>query len=337
MRTLVHRGQYLNILNMTRICCIYEGEKLAGVCGAIFLTTAAWEAFPTTGPLLNTADCVIPCQREKPRQCTSHAKRRISLPQLHLDCLVHGVGSVVSTYLAFSGPEIRGTSSRPAPAPPPAGPTTCQIMLTDGEPSLALLPTRFRKLIWVKRGDYLITSTSAGDFETSAGETGKVRHRVEHILNKDQIKHLKKRELWPADDAFGGALLAAGAGSSGPRDGWGGAVADGGGSSDSGGGKEMGAAAIEETGNCGGEVAAAAATAKKEAGSGVKVGGDGAGEVPSGAGRGEQEGDEDEEEEEEEEDDMSDLFVNNNRAAMMQLRVDHEDDEEDSDSDSDEE
>lgn len=47
-------------------------------------------------------------------------------------------------------------------------------MLATGEPALALLPTRFRKLIWVKRGDFLITSTSAGDFETSAGEAGKV-------------------------------------------------------------------------------------------------------------------------------------------------------------------
>ncbi|CAN0053103.1 unnamed protein product [Ectocarpus fasciculatus] len=209
-------------------------------------------------------------------------------------------------------------------------------MLANGEPSLALLPTRFRKLIWVKRGDYLITSTSAGDFETSAGETGKVRHRVEHILNKDQIKHLKKQELWPADDAFGGARLAAGAGSSCPRDGWGDAVAGGGGSSDDGGGKGMGAAAIEGKSDGGGEVAAAATTAEKDVGSGVKVGADGAaGEIMSGAVRGEEGGDEEEEEEEEEEDDMSDLFVNNNRAAMMQLRVDHEDDEEDSDSDSD--
>lgn len=48
-------------------------------------------------------------------------------------------------------------------------------MLASGEQALAILPTKFRKLIWVKRGDYLITSTSAGDFETSAGEAGKVR------------------------------------------------------------------------------------------------------------------------------------------------------------------
>lgn len=58
----------------------------------------------------------------------------------------------------------------------PPDPTTKprQIVLASGEQALAILPTRFRKLIWVKRGDYLITSTSAGDFETSAGEAGKV-------------------------------------------------------------------------------------------------------------------------------------------------------------------
>ena len=58
--------------------------------------------------------------------------------------------------------------------PVPTRHTFGQIMLATGEPALALLPTRFRKLIWVKRGDFLITSTSAGDFETSAGEAGKV-------------------------------------------------------------------------------------------------------------------------------------------------------------------
>lgn len=41
-----------------------------------------------------------------------------------------------------------------------------EVELDDGAQSLALLPTRFRKLIWVKRGDYLLVSSSAGDIET---------------------------------------------------------------------------------------------------------------------------------------------------------------------------
>ncbi|CAN0591654.1 unnamed protein product, partial [Ectocarpus sp. 12 AP-2014] len=80
--------------------------------------------------------------------------------------------SVTDDYLN-STPEP-GENEEIALAQAPRGSNIIEIMLANGEPSLALLPTRFRKLIWVKRGDYLITSTSAGDFETSAGEMGKV-------------------------------------------------------------------------------------------------------------------------------------------------------------------
>ncbi|CAM9497649.1 unnamed protein product [Pylaiella littoralis] len=233
--------------------------------------------------------------------------------------------SVTDDYLN-STPEP-GENEEIALAQAPRGSNIIEIMLATGEPALALLPTRFRKLIWVKRGDYLITSTSAGIFETSAGEAGKVRHRVEHILNKDQIKHLKKRHLWPADDAFGGTLFAAGQGSGTSRDGSGGAMAGegGGGSTDSRGGD----AAASEVAECG-------AGKGRAAGAEEVVNGDAGGGRTEEKGTGGEE-QEEEEEEEEEEDDMSDLFVNNNRVAMMQLRTDQEDDEEDSDSDSDSE
>eukprot|EP00903_Cladosiphon_okamuranus_P020028 g18396.t1 len=223
--------------------------------------------------------------------------------------------SVTDDYLN-STPEPR-ENEEIALAQAPRGSNIIEIMLATGEPSLALLPTRFRKLIWVKRGDFLITSTSAGDFETSAGEAGKVRHRVEHILNKDQIKHLKKRGLWPGDGAFGGALPAAGPGSGTPRESWGDAIAAKGDDSGSGGDGADGRK------GSGGE---AASRAGGLAGSdGAHGGGETGPGVESGMGG----------EEEEEEEDMSDLFVNNNRVAMMQLRIDHEDDEEDSNSDSD--
>ena len=150
---------------------------------------------------------------------------------------------------------------------------------------------------------------------------------MEHILNKDQIKHLKKRGLWPGDDAFGGALPAAGPGSGNPREGWGDAIAaKGNNSGDGGTNGEKGAGC--DTGIAGAVAAPEASRVGDSAGSDGGVGGPGGdgGRVEHGAG---------EEEEEEEEEDMSDLFVNNNRVAMMQLRIDHEDDDEDSDSDSD--
>lgn len=152
-----------------------------------------------------------------------------------------------------------------------------------------------------------------------------VRHRVEHILNKEQIKHLKKRGLWPELNAFGGALLPGGPGSSTPRETWGDAIADG--NPDD---ERKGVAPAEVVGDRGDEASVAAVSAGVSA---CCIGAD-KGAVGEGTGL---EGDGGEEEEEEEEDDMSDLFVNNNRAAMMQLRTDHEDEEESDSEDDDDE
>lgn len=78
---------------------------------------------------------------------------------------------------------------------------------------LAILPTKFRKLIWVKRGDFVIVDTGKddekeGDDEEHAGANNAdgIRFIVSHILYKDQIKHLKSKGLWPTNDpefAFG--------------------------------------------------------------------------------------------------------------------------------------
>mmetsp|Transcript_3665 Transcript_3665/g.5471 ORF Transcript_3665/g.5471 Transcript_3665/m.5471 type:complete len:217 (-) Transcript_3665:70-720(-) len=69
---------------------------------------------------------------------------------------------------------------------------------------LALLPTKFRKLIWVKRGDFLIVggdeTTAADEQPINKSQQHKVRYMVRHILYSDQIKHLKslKSSIWPS-------------------------------------------------------------------------------------------------------------------------------------------
>ena len=85
------------------------------------------------------------------------------------------------------------------------------IVLPDGsnEPQLAILPTKFRKLVWLKRNDFVIVQTAKddilGDAEADpdyvkAVETGSIRFMISHILYKDQVKHLKSEGLWPEDD-----------------------------------------------------------------------------------------------------------------------------------------
>jgi len=100
---------------------------------------------------------------------------------------------------------------------------------------LAILPTKFHKLVWVKRNDFVIVQTgtdttkqydimddedyakkeeqnnsnnlveynsSNTDTNTNSNnqkETG-VRFIISHILYKDQVKHLREKKLWPEND-----------------------------------------------------------------------------------------------------------------------------------------
>jgi len=85
---------------------------------------------------------------------------------------------------------------------------------------LALLPTKFRKLVWVKRGDYVIVHCGDDDESQNAEEPTRqentrnefktleekkeeetkekgVRYMIQHVLYKEQVKHLKSKGLWP--------------------------------------------------------------------------------------------------------------------------------------------
>ncbi|KAG7389759.1 putative RNA-binding protein eif1ad [Phytophthora pseudosyringae] len=73
-----------------------------------------------------------------------------------------------------------------------------EVVDAHGAKAVTMLPTKFRKLIWVKRGDFLIVSEGdGGEATTATGKKGAVTSIVEHILYKEQIKNLKRKELWP--------------------------------------------------------------------------------------------------------------------------------------------
>ncbi|TDH64914.1 uncharacterized protein CCR75_000620 [Bremia lactucae] len=73
-----------------------------------------------------------------------------------------------------------------------------EVVDAVGVESVTMLPTKFRKLIWVKRGDFLIVGEGdGGEATTATGKKGAVTSIVEHILYKDQIQNLKRKELWP--------------------------------------------------------------------------------------------------------------------------------------------
>lgn len=75
------------------------------------------------------------------------------------------------------------------------------VLVAGGDtPQLAILPTKFHKLIWVKRGDFCIVRT--GDESAKEDECSGVRYLITHVLYKDQVKHLKSKKLWPDDEQF---------------------------------------------------------------------------------------------------------------------------------------
>lgn len=94
-------------------------------------------------------------------------------------------------------------------------------------PQLAFLPTKFRKLVWIKRNDFIIVESGdevkddevavptslegVGDAPAAAAPKDQsaglgFRHVVKHILYKDQIKNIKTKGLWPSDPFFADAL-----------------------------------------------------------------------------------------------------------------------------------
>jgi probable RNA-binding protein EIF1AD len=80
----------------------------------------------------------------------------------------------------------------------PRGGNLVEVEAVDGVKALCRLPNRYRKVVWVKRGTLLIVETCAETYSTAAGEEGKVKYAVNHVIfTEDQIKHLRKNGLLP--------------------------------------------------------------------------------------------------------------------------------------------
>ena len=78
-----------------------------------------------------------------------------------------------------------------------------QVELDDGSTELALLPNKFKKLIWIKRGDFLIVSNTCGEALEPASSVAdgcnpKVKFLINHILSREQVKHVKTSGMWYA-------------------------------------------------------------------------------------------------------------------------------------------
>ena len=64
-----------------------------------------------------------------------------------------------------------------------------EVVDEKGESFLVSMPTKFRKNVWIKRGDFVLVSPIE--------EGDKVKAEIITILYKEQIKHIKNENLWP--------------------------------------------------------------------------------------------------------------------------------------------
>ncbi|XP_044305242.1 probable RNA-binding protein EIF1AD isoform X2 [Varanus komodoensis] len=69
-----------------------------------------------------------------------------------------------------------------------------EVETPEGTRFLVSMPTKFRKNIWIKRGDFLLVDP------IEEGE--KVKAEISFVLYKDHVHHLKKEGYWP--EAFVG-------------------------------------------------------------------------------------------------------------------------------------
>jgi len=64
-----------------------------------------------------------------------------------------------------------------------------EVETSDGTKFLVSMPSKFRKSVWIKRGDFVIVDPIE--------EGNKVCAEIVHILYGKQIKYLKSEGLWP--------------------------------------------------------------------------------------------------------------------------------------------
>jgi probable RNA-binding protein EIF1AD len=70
-----------------------------------------------------------------------------------------------------------------------------EVEYPDRTRILCLLPAKFKKTVWVKRGNYVIIEPFTEILNNY--HTAKLKGRIVHILYPYQIKYLKQKNLWP--------------------------------------------------------------------------------------------------------------------------------------------
>ena len=68
-----------------------------------------------------------------------------------------------------------------------------QVDFPDGASSLVLLPAKFRKKLWIRKGNFLIIEQI---HKAESKGKGRISGSIEAVLGQDEIEDLVQRRLW---------------------------------------------------------------------------------------------------------------------------------------------
>lgn len=82
------------------------------------------------------------------------------------------------------------------------GGSVCEVEHPDGKTTLVSIPNKFHKTIWISKGNtgFFVFFNILGDYLIVQAHDLQSKNQgiVVHVLYKEQIKHLKELNLWPA-------------------------------------------------------------------------------------------------------------------------------------------
>ncbi|CAM8917358.1 unnamed protein product [Rhodiola kirilowii] len=75
------------------------------------------------------------------------------------------------------------------------GSNLIEIMDAAGGKSLALIPAKFQKTMWIKRGNFVLVDETGREQALESGS--KITCLVTRVLFHEQVRHLQKSPEWP--------------------------------------------------------------------------------------------------------------------------------------------
>ncbi|KAN0028129.1 hypothetical protein ACTFIV_009961 [Dictyostelium citrinum] len=74
------------------------------------------------------------------------------------------------------------------------GGNVVEVQYPNGSTVLAIIPSKFKNVLWIKKGNYAII-----DKEDESSKSSQVKCSVVHILSKENVKGLVKSNDWPKE------------------------------------------------------------------------------------------------------------------------------------------